>query len=839
MKRFGIRTISLLLAAAMLFAITAISGYAADGPCEVMLKGMSTEEKISQMLMPAFRYYTDEEGKLQSLKEITDDVAAILQKRGFGGVILFAQNAGETATTVCLIDAMQTANAAAEGRTQLLTAVDQEGGIVARLGQGTQTPGNMALGAAGDIGAAAAAAEIIGNELQTIGFNLDFAPVVDVNNDPSNPVIGVRSFSDDPQTVADQGVAFMQALQSTGTISTLKHFPGHGDTGTDSHTGLPSIDKSYEELKQTELIPFKACIDAGADAVMTAHIQYPQIEKETYISIETGEPITLPATLSKTIMTDILREDLGFDGIIVTDALNMDAIEKHFDKLDTARLAIEAGVDILLMPVDTSSKAGIDALDKYITDVAAMVDAGEISADKVDAAVMRILRLKDRKGLLAPYQSGDIEVRTAQAVAQVGSAENHAKEWEIAKKAVTLVKNTNNILPLTAAGQKIAVLTAYNNEVLGMEYAVGLLRDEGKLPDDTAVSVHSIQGMELDAVKPYIEDADHVIVVSEISSVAALDPAAAKGAYSVVVDGIIKQMHEKGKTVTVMSANLPYDTARYQEADAILIAWSAKAMSEDPRVTEGAVKQYGPNMPAALYMALSPDESPVGKLPVNIPALSDSFKYSNAVLYPRGFGLTYGSGDIDGCSRDGTCPIYMFDDTEPGAWYHDGVHWALSKGLMNGDGDGSFSPNGDTTRAMAVTILWRANGSPKVGSDIEFTDVAADAWYADAVRWAADAGFIDGVTETEFVPDEYITREQLAAILYRCVKADGRGFTGMWAFPLNFPDADQVSEYAYEPLCWMTMNEVITGTDGGALAPGDNASRAEVATMFMRLDGLK
>ena len=202
----------------------------AEDPCPAIVDGMTTEEKISQMLMPSFRYYTDAGGKQQPLEEITPDVTEILRKRGFAGVILFAQNAGETARTVRLVDAMQTANASADGRPQLLTAIDQEGGRVTRLGRGTQGPGNMALGAVGDGNATREMAGIIGQELAAIGFNFNFAPVVDVNSNPANPVIGTRSFSDDPYTAADQGVAFMEGLREAGIISTLKHFPGHGDT---------------------------------------------------------------------------------------------------------------------------------------------------------------------------------------------------------------------------------------------------------------------------------------------------------------------------------------------------------------------------------------------------------------------------------------------------------------------------------------------------------------------------------------------------------------------------------------------------------------------------------
>ena len=915
---------SLLLAGALATEEGKDPAAAAD-PCRTMLAGMTTEEKVSQMILPEFRHYTDGQGKLQSLEEITPAVTASLERHGYAGVVLFAQNAGETEKNIRLIDAMQKANASAEGRSQLLVAVDQEGGYVTRLGQGTQMPGNMAMGAVGDVSATTAEATIIGQELQAIGYNFNFAPVVDVNNNPGNPVIGVRSFSDDPQAVAQQGAAYLKGLQETGIISSLKHFPGHGDTATDSHTGLPCISKTYEELKACELVSFQACIDAGADAVMTAHIQYPNIEKETYTSKLTGEKIALPATLSKTILTDILRGDMGFDGVIITDAMNMDAISKHFDRLDTAKLAIEAGVDILLMPVDTSTEAGIQDLDRYIEDVTEMVEADENLQKQVDAAVLRILMLKDEKGLLEAYDGSDLEARVEAAAAFVGSSANHETEWGLAKRAITLVKNDSNVLPLTKSGQKVTVLTAYNNEVLAMEYAVGRLQDEGKLAKDTVVTVRSIYRMTFKEVKPLLDGQDHVIVVSEISRAAALDPSQTAGAYSALVDQIIAAVHQSGGKVTVLSAQLPYDVARYQAADAILVAWSSKGMSEDPRnPSNGAVKQYGPNMPAALYLALSPDESPSGKLPVNIPALDSAYQYSDQTLYARGYGLTYakqghsggggssvnpatasasatttgGSVKISAANAragetvtitpqpeegyvttgvtvtdrngnripvtqnaDGTYSFTMpaaavtvtpafeeieetdnpggdvsdrFRDVKRDAWYHDAVQWAADQGIMNGVSDDRFAPNDSATRAMVVTMLWRMAGEPAVNDALPYTDVPQDMWYTEAIRWAASAGAVNGTGNGSFSPDESVTREQLAAILYRYSQAQGKGFESLWVFRLDFSDASDVAEYAYEPMCWMTMHGVINGMGDGTLAPGDNATRVQIAAMFLR-----
>ncbi|MBQ3378750.1 MAG: S-layer homology domain-containing protein [Clostridia bacterium] len=191
--------------------------------------------------------------------------------------------------------------------------------------------------------------------------------------------------------------------------------------------------------------------------------------------------------------------------------------------------------------------------------------------------------------------------------------------------------------------------------------------------------------------------------------------------------------------------------------------------------------------------------------------------------------------DENACPKDETCPISRFTDASPAAWYHDGVHWALDKGIMNGVGD-AFAPDGDTTRAMAVTMLWRMEGSPEAESDVTFADVDSDAWYADAVSWAAENGVVNGTSETTFSPDDPVTREQLAAILYRCANAKGEGFTGAWAFRLDYPDVSEVSEYAYEPLCWMTMHGIMQGMADGTLSPASRATRAQIATMFMRFD---
>ena len=609
-------------------SISAESGL--DRSPEAILARMTTEEKIAQMLLPSFRRYTDGTGTQQKLTELPPEIAEMLKKHGFGGVIFFTENMADTEQAVRLVDAMQTANAAAVGRPQLLTAVDQEGGPVARLGHGCQMTGNMALGAIGDPAAAEQAGRLMGEELSAIGLNYDAAPVLDVNSNPKNPVIGLRSFSDDPALVAELGTALMRGLQAEGVISTLKHFPGHGDTATDSHTGLPRIEKSLEELRSFELIPFQACIDAGAEVVMTAHIQYPLIEKGTTVSVETGEEINLPATLSKTILTELLRGEMGFDGVIISDAMNMDAVAEHFEPLTLARMAIEAGVNVILTPVDTAAPEGLAALDQYIADLAAMVDEGTIPAELVDDSVLRVLKLKEKHGLLERYDGSGLDGRIAHALETVGSEEHHALESELAGRALTLAKNENSLLPLHIAEDKTLILVPFDSEVQSAVYAVETLKSTGKLPESADVSAVSYT----DFSKADLEDVKHLIAVSAIYGAKEMDPWTKDGAYSLLLDKVIDAVHEAGGDVTLVSAQLPYDAERYHTVDAVVIAWFAKGMTEDLLTLEGTPLSYGANLPAALTQILSADGVFPGKLPVKLPNVDTDGQLAEETLTP-------------------------------------------------------------------------------------------------------------------------------------------------------------------------------------------------------------
>lgn len=255
-----------------------------------IISKMTPAQKLSQMMIVALR---SDPGNTKTATKISEDYANLLRQYDFGGIILFAGNMTDVAQTVTLIRDSQDAAMSSEAGIPMFVYVDQEGGMVNRVSFGTTSSGNMALAATGNISLTEESAKMLGDEIKALGFNMDFAPVSDVNSNPANPIIGVRSFSDDPEIAAEYVTAFMKGLDSAGISAAFKHFPGHGNVGEDSHTHLPCSDFSLEEIKKCDLIPFQAGIDQGTDMIMTAHIQYPQIEKETYVSVQDNQEICL------------------------------------------------------------------------------------------------------------------------------------------------------------------------------------------------------------------------------------------------------------------------------------------------------------------------------------------------------------------------------------------------------------------------------------------------------------------------------------------------------------------------------------------------------------------
>ena len=606
-----------------------------------LLNQMTLEEKVGQMMVASFRVWQDLSGTASdagktvesqesaavpervNVTELNDTIRECIQKNHIGGTILFAENFKNAEQTLRLVMDLQTSSIKGGG-VPLFVAVDQEGGSVARIGFGTTGVGNMALAATADSDNAKAMAKIYGTELQALGINMDYAPVLDVNNNAKNPVIGVRSFSDSPRIVQGFGDAFMEGLRSTGTIATLKHFPGHGDTNTDSHTGFPCIYKTYEELKSFELVPYEGAIDNGADMIMTAHIQYPEIEKETYVSISTGEEVYLPATMSRVILTDILRGDMGFEGVVVTDALEMGAIADNFATEDILCKSINAGADMLMLPMVYDSD-GLDRVNEWVDLTIKLVKEGKIDEARIEESVRRILTLKEKYGILEETDFSVTQEKIDKALKTVGCKEHREQAWDIAVKALTLVKNENQAFPLKwSEGDETLILFA---DSCASRVGYGELAKQ-MLGDDKIVVMANTKDNGEECLKA-AKKATHVILVNRVYSEACMDPNTGDGFSTAVFDEIIKARHADGKQVIVISSQLPYDAARFTEADAILLAYCSSVMRAIlPESGEGSA--YSPNLAAAIVSCFG-EEEVKGNLPVSLPALDENYKLTDQI----------------------------------------------------------------------------------------------------------------------------------------------------------------------------------------------------------------
>lgn len=324
-------------------------------------------KKIGQLFMVGFDALTPNE-----------HITQLIQQYNIGGIILFRRNVESPDQVAALCQRLQEINAQVSDL-PLLIALDQEGGMVMRIEQGvTPIPSAMAFSAAGSVHDCEQLQRISAEEMRQLGINMMLAPVLDVNNNPSNPVIGVRAFGEDADTVINYGMAALRGLKSAGVIATAKHFPGHGDTSTDSHFALPLIAHDRVRLDAVELPPFKAAIAQGVDAIMTAHIVFPAIEKEP----------GMPATLSKAVLTDLLRGEMRFNGVIISDCLEMAAIANGIGVTRAAVKTLQAGADIALISHQEERQQAA------MNQVLAAVESGEISLEQIDESVQRIRKMK-------------------------------------------------------------------------------------------------------------------------------------------------------------------------------------------------------------------------------------------------------------------------------------------------------------------------------------------------------------------------------------------------------------------------------------------------------------
>ncbi len=463
-------------------------------------------------------------------------------------------------------------------RVPLMVSADLERGASMRVNETTPFPHAMAFGAAGDTELARYEGEVTAREARALGIQWVFFPVADVNNNPDNPVINTRSFGEDPEKVAGMVQAFIEGAHSDKKnyiLTTAKHFPGHGDTAVDTHLNLATIDVPRDRLEQVELLPFRAAIAAGVDSVMTAHIAVPALA-----------PADLPATLAPQILTGLLREEMGFKGLIVTDALEMGGIAKGFTSGEAAVKALEAGADVLLMPSDP---------DAAIRAVVAAVESGRIPRRRLQESVARILAAKERVGL---DRSRSVNLEAIEDV--VNSPEANEKAQEVADRALTLVRNAPGLIPIAGPEHACyAILTEGHYSAEGQVFAQEVHK---RFPKAALATLDPSMPREAaDAALENLHDCTGYVVAA-YSAVAAYRGTVSLGGE---LPHAIDEMIGSGKPVTLIALGNPYLLRDFPKVSAYMATFSTTPASE----TAAARGLFG-------EIAIA------GHLPVTIPGLA-------------------------------------------------------------------------------------------------------------------------------------------------------------------------------------------------------------------------
>jgi beta-N-acetylhexosaminidase len=567
------------------------------------LSAMTIDEKIGQLFAVEANaiFMSRESAEYRRLRQ------HIVENK-VGSLILFRSDVWATAILSNRLQGL--------ARIPLLVSSDLEMGPGMRLDDTQWWAPNMAVGASGEPELARAQGRATALQARAAGINWIYAPVADVNNNPGNPVINTRSYGEDPPSVAAFVRAFIEGAQEAGAMACAKHFPGHGDTATDSHIGLPVVDVSRERLERVELVPFRAAISSGVGSIMSAHISLPQIEpepapplrelsegeRESAEFLSRGESpearLTVPGTLSPKVLTGILRTAMRYDGLIVTDAMSMAGVAARWDAASSSVKAIKAGADMIIKSPDL--EAGINALRRAVA-------AGEISASRIDASVERILRAKAALGLA--------KRRTVElgAVDQVVSAPQfEALAQQIADRSMTLVRDEQSRVPLalkagTGAPRRLlhVTLTDEEDRNVMLPFLAELRRRAGAI--ENLSFDHRTRASELSALEARLAGADLVILSVAVrarsgkGSIALPETAAAA----------LSRLLESGRPLVVVSFGSPYLLQAMPRVPAYLAAYSTFAVSQ-----------------RAAARALAGEIEIAGRLPVTLPG-----------LYPRGHGL--------------------------------------------------------------------------------------------------------------------------------------------------------------------------------------------------------
>lgn len=502
--------------------------YAVDGvDIDALMDSLTLEEKVGQLLLLGF-----------GGSKMDQTIEAFIEDMLPGGLALFGRNIQAPLQTLKLIRDIRSHDPAAHlGGIPMFIAVDQEGGTVVRLKKhATILPSAMALGAVHDVDLARRAGRALGEDLKLFGFNMNMAPVLDVNSNANNPVIGIRSFGEDPASVAEIGVAYVEGLQSAGVIAVAKHFPGHGDTDSDSHYHLPVLPHDRQRLDEVELLPFSRAFAEGLDAIMTAHIALPGLG---------GPQADLPATVSARVLTTLLRNELGYQGLVMTDGLEMQGIVARFGSGEAAVRAVLAGADVVMVLWYPEKKREVrDAL-------LSAARSGRLPAQRLHEAVRRVLLAKAKRGLFSREL-----VPVDAALAQLRHLDRSVV-GEIARKAITLVHN-DGVLPLKRGARVVVASTERGFSRLLAKKMGARTLSLAHAPTRTRIDVDSARLVAM------AKDADVVVI-----GLQNLD-------HRALVDRVRSQTRAK---IVVVSFGSPYLAQRLAPVNAYLCAFGWRAES--------------------------------------------------------------------------------------------------------------------------------------------------------------------------------------------------------------------------------------------------------------------
>ncbi|PCI68726.1 MAG: hypothetical protein COB38_08705 [Gammaproteobacteria bacterium] len=660
------RTILFIACSTMIFACSSKMGFQTkkmnknNGLASNRLKDIDSltqfERNIAKKLMLSIRYFCEDSAIddksndqeflswksrcLEPVVTLSPLLNNFLSQIELAGVVLFSENIVSVEQTIKLTDDIQKAGRQA-GSSNYLIGIDQEGGRVVRIPRdiATSFSGNMAIGATYDQFGdqfATTVGSIIGKELNLLGINLNFSPDIDVNNNPDNPVINIRSFGEDPLRVSELGLAMMNSLQEQNVMATLKHFPGHGNTHVDSHTGLPSVDFSKTEMDKIEFAPFKYAIEKGNPAmVMTAHIQYPQLDPTKIINKQ-GESIVVPATMSYKLMTKILKDELGFKGVVITDAMNMAGISANFDLAEATAHSFLAGVDISLMPYPVRNQKDIDGFIPFIKEIAYLMES--ISLNKLSKRELQKLTAQSVstiESVKTRYQP------TSNAISKSVWTHNKYRKLEqtLAEKSVSALRLDEKTFPLnkriSKESSEVPIHILIRNDDQKEVVKEAFENFSGVENNETYKLSFTLLNSLVNRSVGITQDIEHLIIFEQNGDVSAVDIGEAGDEFIKIASALeetvldleerksiishyLNLASQKLIPVTLVASQSPYDVIPYlteqykEQIKNVLVAYDASIYWDDKNK-----KKIGKGF-RAIVSALVGRTEVQGKLPVEI-----------------------------------------------------------------------------------------------------------------------------------------------------------------------------------------------------------------------------